>query len=144
MTTPTTPDQQQQDQQQHQQAENRKRAQACFARGSTLAEIGQYDQAIDACLQGLHFDPDNVEGHQNLRRIALERKAHGGKDMSLADRMRIPAIKQQFGPVIAAEKVLAYTPDDRSRMTEFLKAADAAGCAATAAWVRGVLKTVRT
>jgi tetratricopeptide (TPR) repeat protein len=135
MSTPLTPEQ---------EAENRKRAQACFARGNTLADIGSYDQAVDVYLQGIHLDPDNVEAHQHLRRIALERKAHGGKDINLADRMRLPTIKQQLGPMVAAEKVLAHSPDDRTRLTEFQKAAEAAGCPATAAWVRGVLKTVRT
>ncbi|HEY2589917.1 MAG TPA: tetratricopeptide repeat protein [Tepidisphaeraceae bacterium] len=126
-----------------QQAENRKRAEACFARGKTLADIGSYEQAIDTCIQGLHFDPDNVEGHQHLRRIALERKAHGGRDIAWAERMKLPAVKQQMGPMLAAEKLLAYTPDDRSRMTDFFKAAEATGAAATAAWVRLILKTGR-
>ena len=91
-------------------------------------------------IQGLRFDPDNVDAHQRLRRIALERKARGGRDMSAFDNVKLLAASREIGPMLAAEKLLAYSHGDRGRMVEFLNAAEAGGYAATATWFGAILR----
>ena len=73
--------------------EDRKRSKVFFDRGKTVAGTGNYEFAIEMYIQGLSVDPENVEAHQLLRKISLKRKASGGKDMGMMDRMKLPKTK---------------------------------------------------
>ena len=119
--------------------EDPKRAQIYFDRGKIVGQTGNFEYAIEMYIQGLSFDPDNVAGHQALRDIALQRKARGGKDMGMMDKMRMPRAKDGKQAMLNAEKLLAYSPADTERMLRLLRAANAAGFSATLAWIEPIL-----
>lgn len=120
--------------------ESRRRPEIFFARADTVAQTGNYDYSIELYIQGLRLDPDNVDAHQRLRRIALERKARGGRDMGVLEKSNLLAATRGISPMLAAEKLLAYSPGDRDRMVEFFTAAQAGGFAATSAWFGAILR----
>src|ERR1700676_3106626 len=92
------------------------RAKVFFDRGKTVAGTGNYEYAIEMYIQGLAVDPENVEAHQVLREISLKRKASGGKDMGMFDKMKLPKSKDEKQAMLNAEKLLAYSPGDTDRM----------------------------
>src|SRR5690349_13620294 len=73
--------------------EDRKKAQVFFDRGKTVADTGNFEYAIEMYIQGLNVDPENTEAHQSLRDISLRRKASGGKDMGMMQKMKMPKAK---------------------------------------------------
>jgi tetratricopeptide (TPR) repeat protein len=115
--------------------EDRKRAKVFFDRGKTVADTGNYEYAIEMYIQGLNVDPENVEAHQILRDISLKRKASGGKDMGMMDKMKMPKAKDDKLAMLNAEKLLAYSPGDTSRMLAMFQAAYKAGCYDTVLWI---------
>src|SRR5260370_10740194 len=96
--------------------EDRLKAQVFFDRGKTVADTGNFEYAIEMYIQGLAVDPENVEAHQMLRDISLKRKASGGKDMGMFDRMKLPKSKEEKLVMLNAEKLLAYDPGNTDRM----------------------------
>ncbi|HSU67147.1 MAG TPA: tetratricopeptide repeat protein [Tepidisphaeraceae bacterium] len=115
--------------------EDRKRAKVFFDRGKTVADTGNFEYAIEMYIQGLNVDPENVEAHQLLRDISLKRKASGGKDMGMMDRMKMPKAKDEKQTMLNAEKLLAYSPGDTGRMVSLFQAAFKAGCYDTVLWI---------
>jgi tetratricopeptide (TPR) repeat protein len=120
--------------------EDRKRAQVFFDRGKTVAGTGNYEYAIEMYIQGLSVDPENVEAHQILRDISLKRKASGGKDMGMMDRMRIPKAKEDKQGMLNAEKLLAYDPGNIDRMLAMFQSAYKAGFYDTVLWIGPILQ----
>ena len=115
--------------------EDRKRAKVFFDRGKTVADTGNYEYAIEMYIQGLNVDPENVEAHQILREISLKRKASGGKDMGMLEKMKVPKAKDEKQAMLNAEKLLAYSPGDTARMLAMFQAAHKAGCYDTVLWI---------
>jgi len=120
--------------------EDRKRAKVFFDRAKTVADTGNFEYAIEMYIQGLSVDPENIEAHQALRDISLKRKASGGKDMGMMDKMKMPKAKEEKQLMLNAEKLLAYSPGDISRMVGTLQGAYKAGCYATVLWVGPILQ----
>lgn len=120
--------------------EDRKRAKVFFDRAKTVADTGNFEYAIEMFIQGLNVDPENVEAHQALRDISLKRKASGGKDMGMMDKMKMPKAKDEKQLMLNAEKLLAYSPGDVSRMVGTLQGAYKAGCYATVLWIGPILQ----
>lgn len=120
--------------------EDRKRAKVFFDRAKTVADTGNFEYAIEMYIQGLNVDPENLDAHQALRDISLKRKASGGKDMGMMDRMKMPKAKEEKQQMLNAEKLLAYSPGDVSRMAGVLQGAYKAGCYATVLWIGPILQ----
>ena len=120
--------------------EDRKKAQVFFDRGKTVSDTGNYEYAIEMYIQGLTLDPENVEAHQALRDISLKRKASGGKDMGMFDKMKMPKAKEDKQQMLNGEKLLAYLPGDTDRMQTILESAYRAGFYDTVLWIGPILQ----
>ena len=119
--------------------EDRNKAQVFFDRGKTVADTGNFEYSIEMFIQGLSYDPENVEAHQTLRDISLKRKASGGKDMGMMDKMRMPKAKDDKQAMLNGEKLLAYSPGDSDRMLTVMQGAYRAGCYDTVLWIAPIL-----
>ena len=91
--------------------EDRLKAQVFSTAANTVAGTGNYEYAIEMYLQGLNIDPENIDAHQALREISLKRKASGGKDMGMFDKMKVKTNNADDKEnMLDAEKLLAYDP----------------------------------
>ena len=119
--------------------EDRNKAKVFFDRGNSVANTGNYEYAIEMYLQGLNIDPEHVEAHQTLREFSLKRKASGGKDLGMFEKMKVktnsPDEKQNM---LAAEKLLAYDPGNTSRMLALVQSAHKAGFFDTVMWAGAI------
>lgn len=120
--------------------EDRQRAKVFFDRAQTVAGTGNFEYAIEMYIQGLNVDPENLDAHQALREVSLKRKASGGKDMGMIDKMKMPKAKEEKQLMLNAEKLLAYSPGDVSRMLAMVQGAYKAGCYATVLWIGPILQ----
>lgn len=118
---------------------DRKKAEAFFKQGRTVAAAGQYEYAIEMYLSGLKIDPEAVAEHQNLREISLKRKASGGKDLGMMAKMKYRYGKDDRENLVTAERFLAYDPGNTSRMLELLQHALSAGAYETVLWIGPIL-----
>ena len=120
--------------------EDRKKAQVFFERGNTVAGTGNFDYSIEMYLQGLKIDPENTTAHQTLREISLKRKASGGKDLGMFEKMKLrKSTKEDKDDLLNAEKLLGYDPGNTDNMVAMLKAAHNGGYWDTAMWVAAML-----
>ena len=109
---------------------------AFFARAEEVAETGNWDFAIQMYLDGIRRDPDNVErGHEPLRRVALNRKAMGGKGAGMVDRLKARPGKDPLENLIKAERVLAKEPGSVEMMQTILRATLALELHQTLQWI---------
>jgi hypothetical protein len=116
-----------------------------FECARVLAAADSYESAIDAFLMALTVEPDNVEGHQALREVALERKAAGGKRLGF-DRVKLTAWRARANDrelMFAEEKLLAYDPANVAHMIELARHARSAGFTATAEWIEVIARRAR-
>jgi len=121
-------------------AGEKKKAQPFFDRGRTLAEIGSFDAAIDVFIQGLAFDPENIEAHKALREAALRRKAAGGKDLGFLEKRKLPRAKDNKRAMLNAEKLLAYDPGNVQHMESMTRAAGEGGLTEVSKWIGAILR----
>lgn len=120
--------------------EDRRKAQVFFDRGNTVAGTGNYEYAIEMYLQGLSIDPDNIDAHQTLREFSLKRKASGGKDMGMFDRMKVKTnTSDDKANMLAAEKLLAYDPGNTGKMVQLVQFAHKAGFFDTVLWAGAIV-----
>ena len=115
--------------------EDRRKAQVFFERGKAVADTGNYEYSIEMYIQGLAVDPENVDAHAALREIALKRKASGGKDMGMFERMKLPKAKDDKQTLLNSEKLLAYDAGNTDRMLAVAQAAYRAGFYDTVMWI---------
>jgi len=116
--------------------EDRKKAQKFFDYAKGAADTGNFDYAIELYLQGIEKDPENTEAHQQLRDISLKRKASGGKDLGMFEKMKLKKTsKEDKENLLNAEKLLAYNPGDLATMLALTQAAHRAGFYDTAMWI---------
>ena len=103
-----------------------------------------YDYAIYQYLCGLDLEPDNVAAHEELREIALERTAKGGKPLGLFEKLKATSVLRSGGDdkgkMLAAERLLAYEPEQRAYMQVLLEHAVSGGFNATAAWIQAIIR----
>jgi TolA-binding protein len=119
---------------------DQKKAQVFFDYARTADGTGNYEYAIDMMLQGLAVDPDARSAHQTLRDIALKRKASGGKDLGMMDKMKLKRpTKDDKGNMLNAEKLLAYDPGNTDHMVTILQNAHKAGFYDTVMWMGPML-----
>ena len=115
---------------------DRKKAQTFFDYGKGAADTGNFEYAIQMYLDGLAIDPENTEAHQFLRDISLKRKASGGKDLGMFEKMKLKkGGKDDQETMTAAEKLLAYNPGDTGAMVTVFESAYRAGFYDTVMWI---------
>src|SRR5688572_27828845 len=91
-------------------------------------------------LQGLAVDPDAREAHQSLRDIALKRKASGGKDLGMMEKMKLRRpTKDDKENMLNAERLLAYDPGNPDNMVTLIQNAHKAGYYDTVMWLGPIL-----
>jgi len=116
--------------------EDRKKADAFFAKARTVGGTGNYDFAIEMYTQGLMLDPENTDAHIDLRDISMKRKASGGKAMGFFDaRKHSTNNKDDKLNMVNAEKLLAYDPGNTDYMQAMLQNAHKAGYFDTVMWI---------
>lgn len=120
--------------------EDRLKGKVFFDRGNAVAATGQYDYAIEMYIQGLTIDPENVDAHQTLRDISLKRKASGGKDMGMFEKMKVKTNNADDKlNMLSAEKLLAYDPGNTDRMVQVMQFAHKGGFFDTVLWIGAIL-----
>lgn len=120
--------------------EDRKKAQAFFDRGRTVADTGNYEYGIEMFLHGLELDPDSVEAHKELREISLRRRASGKKALGMFETMKLKRnTKDDKQNMLNAEKLLAYDPGNTDYMLALLQSAYRAGYYDTVLWIGPIL-----
>ena len=119
--------------------EDRKKAERFFAIARDKASSLQFEYAIDMYLDGLKFDPEDVNAHQALREVSLNRKVRGGKDMGMMQKMKLRYGKDDKDNMLLAERFLAYDPGNTGRMLEMVRYAVDAGCFDTVMWIGPIL-----
>lgn len=115
--------------------EEQRKAAAFFERAKTVADTGNFDYAIDLMLEGLKRDPDSVAAHHALREISLKRKASGGKDMGVFEKMKYGDTKDDRESMLNRERLLAYDPGNVDHMLGLMEKAYAAGFYDTVLWI---------
>ena len=55
--------------------EQQKKATAFFDKARAVGSTGNFEFAIEMYIQGLQIDPENLEGHMELREISMKRMA---------------------------------------------------------------------
>lgn len=106
-----------------------------------MAATENFEYAIDMYVSGLALDPDNLDAHRTLREIALRRKAQGGKDVGMFERMKLgPKKGDETKSALNAAKLLAYDPSNTDRMFQFIAHARAAGMSRAAEWMNEILR----
>jgi tetratricopeptide (TPR) repeat protein len=119
--------------------EDQRRAKVLFDKADQLVKQGGYDYAVELYLQGLNIDPENVDAHQTLREISLKRKASGGKDLGMFDKMKVKTnTSDEKQNLLAGEKLLAYDPGNTSRMLQVMQSAQKAGFYDTVLWIGSI------
>ncbi|MGB7156898.1 MAG: hypothetical protein WBD40_02460 [Tepidisphaeraceae bacterium] len=117
---------------------NERKAKVFFSRGRDVADTGNYEYAIEMYLQGLLITPENVAAHRELREIALKRKADGGKDLGMLEKMKLDATlanaTDDKQAMLLAEKLLAHDPGKLEWMVAAANRASRAGFPKAAEW----------
>ncbi len=97
---------------------------AFFERADEVAQIGNWDFAIELYLEGIKREPGNIErGHQKLWEVALNRKARGGKSLGMLKQIRCRGGKTPLEEMLNAEYILARDPGAVAPLETILKAA---------------------
>ncbi len=112
------------------------RARDSFARARQVAQVNDFDYAIELYLKGLRSLPDALEeGHLPLCDLALQRKRKGGKKPSMMEKVRLLRGKTPLEQMLNAEHLFAKDPDNVSYAEAMLKAAVGGGYTKTAKWI---------
>src|SRR6266566_995231 len=120
--------------------QDRKKAQVFFDYARTADGTGNYEYAIEMMLQGLGVDPDARAAHQALRDISLKRKASGGKDLGMMEKMKLRRpTKDDRENMLNAEKMLSYDPGNTENMVTLIQNAHKAGFYDTVMWIGPIL-----
>ncbi|MFN4243155.1 MAG: tetratricopeptide repeat protein [Tepidisphaerales bacterium] len=119
--------------------EEQRKARAFFERAKAVADTGNFEYAIDLMIEGLKRDPDSVEAHQMLREISLKRKASGGKELGVFERMKYGDTKDERESMLNRERLLAYDPGNTDYMLGLMEKAYAAGFYDTVLWIGQIL-----
>lgn len=120
--------------------EDRKKAQAFFERGRTVAETGNYEYGIEMFLNGLELDPDAVDAHKELRDISMRRRAAGKKPLGMFEARKLRATgKDDKKDLLNAEKLLSYDPGNTDHMLRVLETAYKGGFYDTVLWIGPML-----
>ena len=97
---------------------------------------GHFEYAIDLFLEGLKLDPDHLVAHQELRDASLRRKAAGGRDLAMLQKVKLrkPA-GSAVEDLLNVEKLLAYDPGNVNWMHAAANHANRAKLPSTTQWL---------
>jgi tetratricopeptide (TPR) repeat protein len=116
------------------------RAWVYFNKARQVADLNDFDYAIDIYLEGLRCAPEAVqEGHIPLFEMALQRERKGGKKPSMVERMKKLRGKSPLEQMLNAEYLFAKDPDHLQYGEAMLKAAVAGGYKKTGNWIANYL-----
>ena len=111
-----------------------------FTRADQVAETGNWDFAIQMYLEGIRREPENLErGHVPLRKVALVRKAQGGKAAGRVEQLKRRSGKDPMDSLVNAEYLLAKDPGKVEYMMAVLRAAEKAGVPQAVSWVGDIV-----
>ena len=112
------------------------KAKVFFDRARQVAEINDFDYAIDMYLEGLRHAPNAVrQGHLELCELALLRRSKGGKKPSMMERVKRLRAKTPLEQMLNAEYLFAKDPDHLPYAETMLKAAVAGAYTEIAKWI---------
>ncbi len=112
------------------------KARVFFERARRVAEINDFDYAIEIYLDGLRCVPDALqEGHIPLCELAFQRQGKGGKKPSMVERVKRLRGKTALERMLNAEYLFAKDPHHLPYAEAMLKAAVAGGYKKTANWI---------
>ena len=110
-------------------AEVRRLADGCFDRAQQATVRSNFDYAIALYLEGLRYDPQDIEkGHKGLREAAVRRKSQGkrGGLARFVSQIRA-AVYQMLGrhkdAMLALEDALAHDPQNVMYLTQMMQLA---------------------
>ncbi|MHC4618988.1 MAG: tetratricopeptide repeat protein [Planctomycetota bacterium] len=116
------------------------RATGFFSKARQVAELKDFDYAIELYLKGLRCTPDALhEGHIPLCEMGLERQRKGGKKPSMVEKMKRLRGKTPVEQMLNSEYLFVKDPDNLSYAGGMLKAAIAGGFTKTANWIANYL-----
>lgn len=119
---------------------NAGKGKAFFERADQVAETGNWDFAIEMYLEGITREPENLErGHKPLRKVALSRKAQGGKAAGMIDQLKRRAVKDPVQTLVNMEYMLSKDPGSVQHMQAVLQAAKKAELPTVVHWISGIL-----
>jgi hypothetical protein len=104
----------------------------------------ELEYEIEVELQRLSLAPDDVTVHETLRTLSLRRKADGGPDLGMFEKMKLGWVVARASDhkdaMLAAEKLLSYDPGNVARMVDLSRHAHEAGFIQTAAWIDRIIR----
>jgi tetratricopeptide (TPR) repeat protein len=112
------------------------KAKSFFDRAGQVAEIEDFDYAINLYLQGLRHNPEElVDGHLALYELALRRRSKKGKKPSMMERVKQLTGRSPLERMLNSECLFAKDPSHLPYAESMLKAAVAGGYTQTARWI---------
>lgn len=102
-----------------------RKSQRFFEHADATAQARNFDYSIDNFVNGLRFDPDNLEKHQQLRETALRRKGAGGKPLGMLEKMKVKVGdgSSAVEKMLAREKVWAMDPGNAMLLLDAMQSA---------------------
>ena len=111
-----------------------------FDRARQVAEIKDFDYAIDTYLEGLRCAPNAVQqGHIELYELAMLRQSKGGKKPSMMERVKRLRGKTPLEQMLNGEYLFAKDPGHLPYAETMLRAAAAGGYTQTAKWIADLI-----
>ncbi|MHC4194259.1 MAG: tetratricopeptide repeat protein, partial [Planctomycetota bacterium] len=112
------------------------KAKSLFDKAKQVAEIEDFDYAIDLYIQGLRHNPEALlDGHLSLYELALLRQGKKGKKPSMMERVKQLTGRDPLERMLNAERLFAKDPSHVPYAESMLKAAVAGGYPQTAKWI---------
>jgi len=97
-----------------------RKARRFFEHAQTTADAGNYDYSIEMYVNGLRFDPDNMEQHEALYEVGKRRKVKGGKAAGLGEKMKSGG-SHPLDKMLHAEKLWAMDILNINHMVQVMK-----------------------
>jgi hypothetical protein len=120
--------------------EVRKKADAFFERARIIAHTENFEYAIEVYIAGLGIAPDSLNVIRELRDVGLVRKARGGKDMGMFDRMKLPRANDCKQKLLNGLNLMAYNPGDVTRLITVARASSECGYKDVAEWAANLIE----
>jgi tetratricopeptide (TPR) repeat protein len=121
------------------QTQIRQKAGELFAQAHARGEAGDFDQAIQAYIEGLSLTPDHVKAHKALRGLALQRRQAGGDNPTDSDIQAHAQGQTPLEQMLNAEYLFAKQPDHLPYAERLLRSAVQGGYRQTARWIADML-----
>jgi len=121
------------------EAQVRQKADELFAQAHKMGEAGDFDQAIQAYIEGLRLVPEHVHAHTALRGLALQRRQAGGTQPADQDIETHAHGATPLDDMLNAEFLFAKQPDHLPYAERLLRSAVTGNYRQTAQWIADML-----